>query len=129
MNCKVSSPPPRVDRRRPAVVLQMALALTLVTLLPAAATSRTRIAVYRPTTGDWDVRADDGSLTRVRWGDPGDLPVARDYDGQGRAQIAVFRPSAGAWFIRQDDGRISRATLGAAGDIPVPGDYLGLGRA
>ena len=69
-------------------------------------------------------------------GAPGDHPVPRDYDGDGRVDLAVWRPREGGeeglWFIRRSsDGVVVRQAWGAVayGDVPVPADYDGDGRA
>jgi virginiamycin B lyase len=91
------------------------------------------IAVYRRTTGEWFIRNPDGTTRVVGWGCPGcgDVPVPRDYDGDGIDDIAVFRQSTGEWFIlRSSDGGITHLAWGApSGDVPVPRDYDDDGKA
>ncbi|HMH53428.1 MAG TPA: hypothetical protein VK548_24555 [Candidatus Acidoferrum sp.] len=91
------------------------------------------IAVYRSTTGEWFIRNPDDTTRVVAWGCPacGDVPVPRDYDGDGIDDIAVFRQSTGEWFIlRSSDGGITHLAWGApSGDVPVPRDYDDDGKA
>jgi len=97
--------------------------------LLAQGAARNLVGVYRPSTGEWFVRADDGSGSPIQFGGPGDVPVARDYQGQGQTQIAVFRPSTQEWFFRGAAGATTSVQFGGPGDQPVPGDYLMLGHA
>jgi hypothetical protein len=63
-----------------------------------------------------------------KWGEPNDVPVAEDYDGDGKWDLAVWRPSTGDWWISYSStGRTVIFRL--QGDIPVPGDYNGDGKA
>ena len=68
------------------------------------------MAVYRPSTGQWFVR----NQFVIQFGDPGDVPVPADYNGDGLADIAVYRPSAGRWFVR------NLLTVGFGGSDYVP---------
>ena len=77
------------------------------------------IAVFRESSGLWAVRG----ITRVYFGQSGDLPSPGDYDGSGTTAIALFRPSSGLWALRG----VSRIYFGASGDSPLPGDYDGNG--
>ena len=36
----------------------------------------------------------------MQFGDPADMPVPGDYNGDGETDLAVFRPSTGMWFVR-----------------------------
>ena len=63
-----------------------------------------------------------------QWGLPGDIPLAGDFDGDGRTDLAIFRPSDGTWWIRYssrdyDPLRASVFQWGLPGDIPVSGDF------
>ena len=78
-------------------------------------------AVYRPSEGLWAIYG----LTRLRFGDPTDVPVPADYDGDGKANPAVFRPQNGLWRIYPK----GKAYFGQAGDDPCPGDFNGDGKA
>ncbi len=82
---------------------------------------RSEPAVYRPAEGLWAIYG----LTRLRFGDPADVPVPADYDGDGKANPAVFRPQTGLWRIHPK----GKAYFGQAGDDPCPGDFNGDGRA
>ena len=70
-----------------------------------------------------------GGTDIIGFGSAGDLPVAADYDGDGKADIAFWRPSTGGWFVlRSEDFSFFSFPFGTNGDIPVPGDYDGDGR-
>jgi hypothetical protein len=78
----------------------------------------------------WFVSGNTGAWA-VDWGDAGDVPVAGDYDGDGRADVAVWRPGNGAWYVvRSSSGTAFGRVFGsgAHADQPVPGDYDGDGR-
>ncbi|MER7758099.1 hypothetical protein ABTY15_39770, partial [Kitasatospora sp. NPDC097643] len=53
------------------------------------------VGVFRPSTGEFHLRNDDGSITKIAWGQAGDLPVSANWDGQGPDNLGIWRPSTG----------------------------------
>jgi hypothetical protein len=104
---------------------------------------QTDFAVWRPENGVWYVhQSGDDSVLLVRWGTTtihqtgglADVPVAADYDADGRVDLAVWRPDTGQWWVLrssndydQDNAIVVR--WGKLGDVPVQADYDGDGRA
>jgi hypothetical protein len=94
-----------------------------------------RIGIFRPSIGGWYLDNGNGTWdgcevdTCLAFGMLGDIPVPRDYDGDGKADIAVYRD--GMWYIlRSSDGGVTAVGWGGlAQDIPVPRDYDGDGKA
>jgi hypothetical protein len=88
--------------------------------------SRADIAIFRPSTGLWSIR----NVTRVYYGQSGDIPVPGDYNGDGKANIAIFRPTSGLWRFHNyfGPGQHGYKYFGRSGDIPVPGDYNNSGK-
>jgi len=100
---------------------------------------RSKIGVFRPTTGEWfldldgDGRLDSCSVDRciAPFGQPGDLPVAGDWDATGTSKIGLFRPSTGEWLLdRNGNGMWDGCNVdqcitafGQPGDLPVVGDW------
>ncbi len=105
---------------------------------------RQELAVFRPG-GTWFVDTNhsgvfDGPAVDVQTGlfgkSLGDIPVAIDWEGDGRQELAVFRPG-GTWFIDTNhsgvfDGPAVDVQMGlfgkSPGDIPVAIDWEGDGR-
>ena len=77
------------------------------------------IAVFRPSSGLWVVRA----VTRAYFGSSSDDTVPGDYDGDGTTEIGIFRSSSGLWAVRG----VTRLYFGSSSDRPAPGDYNGDG--
>jgi hypothetical protein len=100
---------------------------------------KTRIGVYRPSTGQWfldwngnrkndNCEADECAAS---FGLPEDLPVVGDWNGNGKDKIGVFRPSTGEWLLDFDGNEIWEGCgvdlclgpFGQAGDLPVVGKW------
>jgi hypothetical protein len=93
-----------------------------------------RIGIFRPSIGGWYLDSGNGTWdgcgvdTCLAFGMLGDLPVPRDYDGDGEIDVAVYR--YGMWYIlRSLDGAVITVDWGLAQDVPVPADYDGDGKA
>lgn len=67
-----------------------------------------------------------------QWGQPGDVPVTGDFDGDHIADLVVYRPSTGVWLMRLSTRQFSAFSTvtvywGQAGDVPMAADYDGDG--
>lgn len=94
---------------------------------------RSDFTLYRPANGFWNVlNAATGTQIRgsyVYGGDPGDVPLTGDFDGDGHADIALY--NHGRWNIRSPYRGVDLATDypygGDASDVPLVGDFDGDG--
>lgn len=97
------------------------------------------IAGWNPSTGEWasmDFRSNSSRtplpVLRYNWGlgSLSDVPVAGDFDGDGRSDYAVYRKNTGEWYIlRSSDNVWMGIQFGLAEDIPVVADYDGGGKS
>ncbi|MEV0127321.1 FG-GAP-like repeat-containing protein [Dactylosporangium sp. NPDC050688] len=87
---------------------------------------RTLLAVYRP--ADGTVRL-QGVPEPVFTSAPNEIPVAADYNGDGRADVATWSPVTGNWsMLLSGEGRRT-VQWGLPGDLPAPADFDGDGTA
>ena len=69
-------------------------------------------------------RGYDYNFDVFQWGLSNDVPLAADFDGDGRSDLAVYRPSTGEWWIRYSLGGYSYSSYavhqwGLPGDTPI----------
>ena len=93
-----------------------------------------KLAVFRK--GLWVVEGSLGSDMLAFGGLPGDIPLAGDWNGDGRLKVGVYRSlSPGTWLLdyngngRWDGPEEDRLFFfgGEKGDVPVVGDWNGDG--
>lgn len=96
------------------------------------------VGVYRPVTGQW-IFLTENAIGALQFsvnfgGQPADLPVTGDWDGDGRTDIGVFRNGTFHLALLKGNGGPvilqlqTPFTFGQAGDLPVAGDWNGDGR-
>ncbi|MCX5405716.1 hypothetical protein OHA37_17705 [Streptomyces sp. NBC_00335] len=85
------------------------------------------VGIFRPSTGEFHLRYDNGSLAKVAWGQSGDLPVSANWDGAGPDNVGIFRPSTGEFHLRYDNGSLAKVAWGQSGDLPVSANWDGAG--
>jgi hypothetical protein len=78
------------------------------------------------TQGVWHMRNSTGTVTSFGYGNPGDLPIAGDWDGDGDATPGLYRQSDGFFYARNSNSTGIAHTECFAGnpeDIPIVGDW------
>jgi hypothetical protein len=81
--------------------------------------------------GVWTIEQPSGAPLRLALGEPGDVPVAADWEGDGRLEPGVYRPSANRWFIDRKLSGKPDLVFSLPGmrpdDVPVAGAWEGRG--
>jgi WD40 repeat protein len=105
---------------------------------------RDAVGIYRPSTGVWALRFNNapgpGDLGVTFGGNPGDLAVAGDWDGDGRTDLGIFNNGTFSLALLKTNLACPRCfpstvvepfstfNFGQSGDKPVAGDWDGDGR-
>jgi hypothetical protein len=77
----------------------------------------------------WFFRGSTANLESYPLGGTGDVPLAADFDGDGRTDFALYNPSARTFhWVRSSDGVSTTLATGNWGDIPVAVDFDGDGK-
>jgi CSLREA domain-containing protein len=80
--------------------------------------------------GIWNLRNSAGVVTTFWFGNPGDLPIAGDWDGDGVATPGLYRQSDGFLYSRNSNSTGIADVECFAGnpeDVPIVGDWDGDG--
>lgn len=81
--------------------------------------------------GVWTIEQPSGAPLRLALGEPDDVPVAADWEGDGRLEPGVYRPSANRWFIDRKLSGKPDLVFSLPGmrpdDVPVAGAWEGRG--
>ncbi|MGI5180913.1 N-acetylmuramoyl-L-alanine amidase [Dactylosporangium sp. CA-152071] len=87
---------------------------------------RTLLAAYRPTDGTVRLQ---GIPDPIFTSGPNEIPVAADYNGDGKDDVATWSPTTGNWsMLLTGEGRRT-VQWGLPGDVPAPADFDGDGAA
>jgi hypothetical protein len=91
------------------------------------------IGVYNPAANQFRFRNTNsaGAIDQIaNFGQPGDIPIVGDWNGDGIKDPGVFRPSTGQFIIRRITITLPfgvtttlTITFGQNGDLPVAGDW------
>ena len=105
-----------------------------------------KFGIYRPSSGIWGLDQNgDGVWNGVSGGDasacmgnPGDIPISGDWNGDGKDKIGLFRNYlwGDMWLLDYNGDRAWEGTsggdqyaiFGSTGDVPVVGDWNGNGK-
>ncbi len=88
------------------------------------------VATVDQSTGEWYLRNDDGSAQEFYFGDPGDIPLFGDWDGDSESTPGVYRQSDGRVYLRNSNTQGIGDLwfyFGNPGDVPIAGDWDGDG--
>jgi len=94
--------------------------------VPPAEPGEDLVGLVDPTTGIWSLRGAAGGVTTFYYGDPGDVPFAGDWDGDGVDTPGLYRQSDGFVYLRNSNTQgiaDIRFFFGNPGDIPMAGDF------
>lgn len=97
-------------------------------IMTATARRTLRYFVLRRAPGGFAAAVIPGNFLAMKFGLSTDIPVAGDYDADGKTDLAVWRPSTGIWYIQQSTLGFKAMQWGVSGDKPVVGDFEGDGK-
>lgn len=86
---------------------------------------------YRPSTSTFYLHGQLGpfgkpSIPPFVFGQPGDIPIVGDWDGDGVDTVGVYRPAVATFYLRNSNTSGPAdiiAPFGSTGDMPLAGDW------
>ncbi len=112
------------------VVLLIVPLVALSWAAPAAAADPDTVGLVDPTQGQWHLVDGDGDVASFFYGNPGDVPLAGDWDCDGVATPGMYRPSDGYVYLSNANrAQVADVTFyfGDPADVPLAGDFDGDG--
>ena len=115
-------------RRRVFTALALVL---LVGGLAQPAFAKDQLGAFNTPTGEWGLEnPTTGQPNRFYFGNPGDLPMVGDWDGDGVDTPGLYRQADGFVYLRNSNSQgiaDIRFFFGNPGDVPLAGDFDGDG--
>lgn len=113
------------------VITSLAVGALLLGASAAALAQEGSIGIVDTASGEWYLRdPSNGATTRFFYGNPGDVPMVGDWDGDGDETPGLYRQSDGFVYLRNSNSQgvaDIRFFFGNPGDIPLAGDFDGDG--
>ncbi len=118
------------------LLMLLALFVMFAVLTPAAGAEEPTtppgdsVATVDQSTGEWYLRNTDGSAQEFYFGDPADIPLFGDWDGDSETTPGVYRQSDGRIYLRNSNTQGIGDLwfyFGNPGDVPLAGDWNGDG--
>jgi parallel beta-helix repeat protein len=88
------------------------------------------IGLVDTSSGMWHLRHSENDVTSFLYGNPGDLPILGDWDGDGTATPGLYRQSDGFFYSRNSNTTgiaDAECFAGDPSDVPIAGDWDGDG--
>ena len=112
---------------RSLVVLVVAVVLVVG---PAALAAPDTVGLQDPGTGQWFLRTEAGNTFSFFFGNPGDVPIAGDWDCDAIDTPGLYRQADGFVYLRNSNTQGTadiKFFFGNPGDVPLAGDFNGDG--
>ncbi len=118
----------RTIRARVMVTVSLVVGL-LLGVVPAVWAGDT-VGLVDLDTGHWRLMTESGDVVRFTYGNPDDIPVVGDWDGDGEQTPGMYRQSDGFFYARNSNSTgiaHFECFAGNPDDFPIAGDWDGDG--
>jgi hypothetical protein len=103
---------------------------TITGFVVTVVTNADTVGLVDTSQGVWYLRNSTGVVATFGYGNPGDLPIAGDWDGDGTSTPGLYRQSDGFFYSRNSNSTgiaDAECFAGDPADIPISGDWDGDG--
>ncbi len=114
---------------RSRVVVATLVAGMMAGAVPAASADDS-VGLVDLDTGHWRLRTETGDVVRFTYGNPGDVPIIGDWDGDGDQTPGMYRQSDGFFYARNSNSTgiaDFECFAGNPDDVAIAGDWDGDG--